>query len=89
MAYLNRNKVRALEVLTLRMKVSAKNHGELRVEKGSDRWHSTWDVAEYAHCGILALLGSGVAKDRLLEAAKHNDAAQGIVFSIESNGVSL
>ena len=89
MAYINRNTRKALETLTLRLKVASKAHGESRPDSGSAHWHSTWDVAEYAHMGILALLGSSTARDNLHSHAEHNLEAAAIIHSIRCAGASI
>ena len=87
MAYVNKQKRRAIETLTLRMKVNAKDHG--RSVYGSPEWHVTWDLAEYSQWGILAMLGDDVKRQQLQTVALSNDSAAEVLRTISYCGVTL
>ena len=55
--YMNKQTRKALDVLTLRLKVVSKEHGAS--EQDSAEWHDTWNRAQSAHHAIRLVLGTG------------------------------
>ena len=85
--YLNKKELQALQGLTLCLKVNAKQYGAC--EKGTDEWHRTWNTADYAHAGILAITGDTDSRDRLLECAEYSTEAQDILGRLRYYGVNI
>lgn len=85
--YINKRKLQAIESLTLRLKVAGKNHGA--AERGTSEWHESWNVAEYSHKAIQALLGDTEAANRLAEVAEYDDSAQAAISTLRYHGINI
>ena len=87
MAYINKRTLKALDVLTLRMKVASKSHGH--ADHGSDVWHSTWNEAEYCHMAIQALLGNTERATQLQNSAQVVSEARSTLDTLDYYGVTI
>ena len=74
--YINKAQRKVITGLLLTAKVAGKRAGALRTEGHSPEWHDQWDICEYAHMAVAAMLGDKVATEQLQEMAENNTIAQ-------------
>ena len=85
--YLNKRKAKCLEVLTLRVKVHAKNAATERATSG--QYGESWDICEGAHLAIQAVLGDREAADILNESRSISEGYQEAIDTLGFYGIDI
>ncbi len=89
--YMTKRTLKALDVLTLSLKVSSKDCGQHRGETGSHANATHWEKAEYTHRAIQYILGTLEAEelDNWLMMAQYDEQAQAAIDALSFYGIEV